>query len=265
MECPFRLELFVHVWQLARQWYGPWIGRLGHVGRRVHGFHVCGSQRQWRSDRLSKMEYSKRTIHERHGTFTISSFVRFCVIMVHSCSSSYHLQFARSQDVTGDGLRAWDVSNVRNMDDMFYLELPTLAGVDATDQYITEYNGPSFAGDLSGWNVSSLRSANRMFHGNVNYHRSLCWWKLWLQDDVSTVDMFQGTNCATLDDPDQTGYCTLCDVCAADGCIPKQPKETGGIPLSIVGRNLCMTTNYRFHFEGERVVGYSISCSDPSA
>jgi hypothetical protein len=205
-------------------------------------------------------------------------------MMVHSCSLSFHPQFARSQNVIGEGLQAWDVSNVRNMDDMFYLELLSLAGLNATDQYITEYNGPSFAGDLSSWKVSSLRSANRMLHGNVNYHRSLCWWKLWLRDDVSTVDMFQGTNCASLDDPDQTGYCTLCDVCAADGCIPKQPQGTGGTPLSIVGRNLCMTTKYRFHFEGERVVGYAellchlwsaslathslnrpMSCSDPSA
>lgn len=137
------------------------------------------------------------------------------------------------------------------MDGMFFVESPPPVGI-VRDQSYTVYNGPTYAGDLSGWEVSSLKSANQMFYGNLNYHQSLCWWTRWLRDDVSTKDMFYGTNCASLDDPDLSGYCTMCGICKIEHCAT-HPQE--GTALLHVGLDRCLTTNYRIHFEGERVIG----------
>lgn len=93
-----------------------------------------------------------------------------------------------------------------------------------------------------------------MFYGNLNYQQSLCWWTRWLRDDVSTEDMFYGTNCASLEDPDQTAFCTLCEVCntGTEGCTMIQPV---GTRLRNLGLDRCLSTNYRTYFDGERVIG----------
>ena len=81
-------------------------------------------------------------------------------------------QMELAQTFNGD-ISGWNVSNVKNMSDMF-MSSPNFDGdisgwdvSNVTNMEAMFSKSGSFNGDISGWNVSSVKNMSSMFFGNI--------------------------------------------------------------------------------------------------
>ena len=109
-------------------------------------------------------------------------------------SASSMFRFASS--LTGD-FSAWDMSQVRDMNSMFYFSGIT-DGLSAWDvSHVTDmsymfFNATSFTGDLGTWNVSNVTNMNNMFFGASSFDHSLNDWNISMVTDFTGFLNFSG-------------------------------------------------------------------------
>ena len=94
-------------------------------------------------------------------------------------------------------LNHWDLSNVTNMEGMFYdahyLFTPTISNWDVSNVRNMERMFGSFRGfndDISSWDVSNVRNMNAMFKGATRFNQNISDWKVSGSADMR--EMFSG-------------------------------------------------------------------------
>jgi Mycoplasma protein of unknown function, DUF285 len=106
----------------------------------------------------------------------------------------------------GDGLESWDVSKVTSMNSMFEGATIFTGDLSTWDvQQVTSTarmlaHAASFAGDLSRWQLTQVVMLGSMFDGAIQYEQqNLCWTALNADLIIDAMDMFCGTQNASLD------------------------------------------------------------------
>ena len=73
----------------------------------------------------------------------------------------------------------------------------------------------TFNQDISTWNVTSVTNLEGMFLGAASFDQNLCAWGSRLPPDAVVTEMFVGTACPVMDDPDLSAnppgpFCHTC-------------------------------------------------------
>ena len=123
-------------------------------------------------------------------------------------------------------LANWNVSNVIDMNSMFYGATAFNGNLSRWDvSSVADMNSmfdgaTSFNGDLSIWDVSSVKDMTYMFRSSISFNQNLCGWKDKFPYD-SASDIFVASGCTFQSQPrsDEQG-----PFCASSSC-PRTDKR----------------------------------------
>jgi surface protein len=106
---------------------------------------------------------------------------------------------------------SWDVSQVENMDGMFYYALKFNQPIDSWDVSQVKTTQGMFLGakafnkPIDSWDVSQVENMNGMFFSAGDFNQCLSTWAEKTTDTVYTNNMLAGTDCPKgIDSPNAT-------------------------------------------------------------
>ena len=104
----------------------------------------------------------------------------------------------RGADFDAESTMCWDVSSVKNMNDMFWDATSfrgdlTRCDVSSVNDMSHMFAGTKFNGDSSEWDVSSVTSMIRMFKSAMSFNQKLCG-AAWMYSKGNKMDMFAGSS-----------------------------------------------------------------------